>query len=316
MSGHGHDHGPLAGPISPTEVSDGIYAYIQNDGTWWINNTGFMVGATGVIAIDACSTVARTEALISTIKGVSSQPVRTLVNTHHHGDHTFGNFLFDSATIVGHEKMRDAIAAFGVPGAKMTDPYFTPVEWGAVELAPPTLTFSDRVRVWVDDMPCDVIYVGTPAHTTNDSVVWIPERKVLFCGDLLFNGGTPFLVQGSIAGAREALKLIDSLGAETIVPGHGPIATPALIPKVDAYLAFVQDLAAKGHAAGIAPLELARDTDLGEFEELTDNERIVGNLHRAYSEIEGTALGTPLDVAMIFEQMVAYNGGKPLTCLA
>ena len=173
MSGHGHDHGPLAGPISATEVSDGIYAYIQNDGTWWINNTGFMVGSTGVIAIDACSTVARTEALISTIRGVSAQPVRTLVNTHHHGDHTFGNFLFDTATIVGHERMRDAIAAFGLPGAKMTDPYFTPVEWGPVQLAPPTLTFSDQVRVWVDDIePTLHDYIAIPCVSVSFDPDW------------------------------------------------------------------------------------------------------------------------------------------------
>jgi len=313
VSGHAHDARPLPPPSDATEVSDDVFAYIQGDGSWWINNTGFLVGSRGVVAVDACSTVARTEALLRTIRGISPLPVRTLVNTHHHGDHTFGNFLFDTATIVGHEGVRAAMAAFGPPRSA---PFFTEVDWGEVELEPPFVTFTDRVRVWVDDLPCDVIHVGTPAHTTNDSVVWIPERRLLFSGDLLFNGGTPFLVQGSVSGAREALRLIADLGAQTIVPGHGPIATPELIGEVDAYLAFVQRVAADGHAAGASPLDLARETDLGEFAGLTDPERIVGNLHRAYAELDGRPPGSPLDVYAVLAEMVEFNGGRPLTCRA
>ena len=146
--------------------------------------------------------------------------------------------------------------------------------------------------------------------------MWIPERKVLFSGDLLFNGGTPFLVQGSISGARVALEYIKSLDAETIVPGHGPIAGPDLIDSVDSYLEFVQESARAGYAAGLTPLEMARALDLGPFAELSDAERIVGNLHRAYSEVAGDPPGTRIDAAAALADMVEFNGGQPLTCLA
>ena len=76
------------------EVSAGIYAYVQPDGTWWINNTGFLVGPQGVISVDTCSTQRRTQAYRDAIAAVTPAPVRTVVNTHHHGDHTFGNCLF------------------------------------------------------------------------------------------------------------------------------------------------------------------------------------------------------------------------------
>ena len=82
------------------EVGDGIFAYIQPDGTWWINNTAFLVGRRGVAAIDACATEARTRGFLDAIRSRTTAPVRTLVNTHHHGDHTHGNCLFDTATIV------------------------------------------------------------------------------------------------------------------------------------------------------------------------------------------------------------------------
>ncbi|WKX68963.1 MBL fold metallo-hydrolase [Streptomyces sp. XD-27] len=313
MSSSTHD---VTAPAAPRveEVAADIYAYVQPDGTWWINNTGFLVGKRGVISVDACATERRTRAYLDAIKAVTPQPVRTLVNTHHHGDHTFGNHLFRGATIVGHEGVRAGIRDWGRPRSA---PYWTDVEWGDIQLEPPFLTYTDGVTLWVDDLRCEVRHVGTAAHTTNDSIVWIPERRVLFCGDLLFNGGTPFLVQGSLAGAVSVLEdVIRPLGAQTIVAGHGPVAGPELIDTVLGYLRFVQDTAARGRAAGLTPLETARETDLGPYAELADRERIVGNLHRAYAELEGAAPGAPMDARRALDDMIAYNGGRPLSCYA
>jgi cyclase len=287
-----------------------VFAYVQPDGTWWINNTGFLVGRRRVTAIDACATERRTRALLAAIERVSPAPVRTLINTHHHGDHTFGNHLFADATIVAQDNARDALLAFGTPGKL---PFWDAVDWGHVELAPP---FQHRVTHWVDEMRCEVVHPGTPAHTTNDSVVWLPEARVLFSGDLIFNGGTPFLLMGSPAGALEACAFVREFGAATIVPGHGPICGPEAIEEVEAYIRFVLDVARRGHDAGLTPLAAARETDLGRFAELTDPERLVGNLHRAYAEIEGEARGAPIDLVAALTDMVTYNGGRPLTCRA
>jgi cyclase len=134
----------------------------------------------------------------------------------------------------------------------------------------------------------------------------------------VFNGGTPFLLMGSVAGCVEVLEqVVLPLGARTIVPGHGPVfeGTAPIEATLD-YLRFVLDLAARGRAAGVSPLEAARDTDLGRFAGWPDAERIVGNLYRAYAELDGTPRGGPIDVVGALTDMVAYNGGRPLTCLA
>ncbi|ANP51463.1 cyclase [Streptomyces griseochromogenes] len=314
MSSVHHDVGLLP-PPRVEEVSEDVFAYIQPDGSWWINNTGFLVGRRGVISVDACSTVRRTQAYLDAIGTVTPQPVRTLINTHHHGDHTFGNHLFGGATIVGHEATRSSIIEWGGPGAAAA--FWTEVEWGDVEIEPPFLTYTDGVTVWSDDLRADVRHVGTPAHTTNDSIVWLPERGLLFSGDVLFNGGTPFLLQGSVAGAVQVLEeVIKPLGATTIVPGHGAVAGPELIDDVLGYLRFVQATARAGRDAGLTPLETARETDLGPYADLLDSERIVGNLHRAYADLEGGPLGRRIDAAAALGDMVTYNGGRPLTCLA
>nr|BFE80945.1 hypothetical protein GCM10020093_035460 [Planobispora longispora] len=105
--------------------------------------------------------------------------------------------------------------------------------------------------------------MGVAAHTTNDSIVWIPERRVLFSGDLVFNGGTPFVLMGSVPGALRVLDDLEALGPQTIVPGHGGVCGPGAIDRVRGYLRFVLDTAERGRKAGLSPLETARETDLG-----------------------------------------------------
>jgi cyclase len=311
MSASRHDH-PELGPAQLAEVADRVFAYIQPDGSWYINNTGFVAGRASVISIDACSTERRTRAYLDQIAAVTPVPVSTLVNTHHHGDHTYGNSLFGAVTIVGHEKCRAAVIAGGLPG---NSGLFDPVDWGEVTLAPPTLTFTDRIRLWSDDRPVEVSYVGQAAHTTNDSLVWLPEQEVLFCGDLLFNGGTPFVLMGSVRGAIDVLTtVVAPVPATIIVPGHGAPCGRELIGTVVGYLEFVLATARQGLAAGLSPLELARDTDLGEYAGWLDRERIVGNLHRAYSDLDPAH--PRVDLAGALRDMVAYNGGVPLSCYA
>lgn len=320
MSASGQPH--PTGPGRLQEVSEQIYAYVQPDGTWWINNMGMLAGRSRTTAIDSSSTVQRTEEFRAAIAATTSAPLSTLINTHHHGDHTNGNFLFPEATIVAHEECRRLIVQDGSAGIKnlqkagiWANPDGGP-EWGDIEAAPPFLTYLDGVNLYVDELLCEVRYIGMPAHTTNDSIIWIPDRQVLFSGDLLFNGGTPFLLMGSVSGAMEAVSSLRRYPVQTILPGHGPVCGPEVIDQVLAYLTFVMDLATHGHADGITPLELACDTDLGEFAGLSDPERIVGNLHRAYLELGGAPRGASIDGPAALGDMITYNGGKPLTCLA
>ncbi len=290
---HMPDHIELP-PPRVEEVSEGVYGYIQLDGSWGLNNTGFIVGSDRVTAIDTCFTERRSRAFRDAIRSVSGLPVRALVNTHHHGDHTHGNFVFrGEAMIIGHELCRKEVIEAGLG----TKALFPGVDWGEIEVTPPSVIFENWMALCVDDLRIDLIYVG-PAHTTNDIIVWLPERRVLFAGWL------------------EALERLRSLDAERIVPGHGDICGLEAIHDVAAYLRFVQEVARNGYEAGIGPLEAAQETDLGRFAELVDRERLVGNLHRAYSELRGEPRGAPLPLPQAVADMVAYNDGQMPRCLA
>src|SRR5581483_5064174 len=123
-SAHVPDHVEIPPPVLQ-EVSKGVYAYVQLDGSWGLNNSGFLVGHDGITVIDTCFTERRTRAFLDAIRSVSDAPLRTLVNTHHHGDHTHGNYLLPAATIIGHELCRKVVISTGVA----TSSLFPGVDW-------------------------------------------------------------------------------------------------------------------------------------------------------------------------------------------
>jgi cyclase len=298
-------------PPAVHSLGKGFHAFVQLDGSWGLNNAGIHIGERGVTLVDTAFTVRRGIALRDAISARTDKPVQTIVNTHHHGDHTYGNFLFPAATIIGHDLCRNAV----IEGGLETKEWFPGVEWGDIEVVPPAVTFGQSIDVYCDDDRATLRYLG-PAHTSNDVIMWVPDRSLLFAGDLLFNGGTPFVVMGSVQGLIDALTAISDLAPATIVPGHGAVCDAEVITGQLAYLRFVQEQAKAGYQAGDEPLEVARRIDLGEFAAWTDAERLVGNLHRAYSELRGEPLGTPLDYDLVIDDMVRFNHGKPLRCLA
>ncbi len=312
MSTSHHDH-PELPPPHVDEVADGVFAYVQPDGSWFINNTGFVRGERTVLSIDTCSTERRTRAYLAELSRVAGDAPRTLVNTHHHGDHTNGNCLLPFSTVIGHRRCRDEILRAGI-----LDPsgLFEPVEWGELTPAPPFVVFDQHLTVFVDDTAVELLHLTTSAHTACDVVAWLPGRRVLFAGDLVFAGCTPFVLMGSVAGSLEALDRIMELEPEVVVPGHGPPCDIATVIRCGEYLRSVQTHAERAFASGISPLEAARHFDLAPFEDLLDPERLVGNLHRAYAELSGVRGGDDIDYLAAFGDMVTLNGGRPLRCLA
>ena len=130
---------PPLGPPRVDEVADGVYAYVQPDGTWWINNTGFVVGTPGVLCIDTCATERRTRAFLAAVDAVAG-PVA------HPGQHPpprrphHGNCLFPFATIIGHERCRRGVLDVGI---RDPTPVWEALDWGDLTAGPPFVTFDD-----------------------------------------------------------------------------------------------------------------------------------------------------------------------------
>ncbi|WP_432061348.1 MBL fold metallo-hydrolase [Streptomyces sp. S1] len=299
--------------LGPERVADDVHAWVQPDGGWCLNNAGVVVGDRSVLLVDTAATRARAERLRDAVRGLTPLPVRTVVNTHHHGDHTHGNLVFAAgAVVVSHERTRAEMAERGLALTKV----WPDADWGDLDVVLPDLTYADSLSVHLGGgRTAELLHPG-PAHTTNDTAVWLPDREVLFAGDLLMSDCTPFALMGSVRGLVRAVGRLRALGARRIVCGHGPVCGPEVFGVTEAYLARVLDLAAYGLRRGRDPLAVAREAGYGEFAELRDPERLVANLHRAYAELEGAPEGAYLPSAPVFREMVELNGGRPLTCLA
>ena len=297
------------------EVAPQCYAYVQPDGTWWINNTGCVISDDGITLIDTCSTEQRTVDMLAAVRGLSEAPLRHVVNTHHHGDHTHGNYLTSPAAIIGHSSCRSMMVATGIEHYTMA---FEQPAWGPLQFVAPSITFTGRLDVWAGDLRIELHDMDGAAHTTNDVVAWVPERGVLYTGDLVFHQGTPFVLMGSVTGSLRSLDRLRSFGAITVVPGHGPVCGPEVFDEIEAYLRFVLGLAASARRNSASAFDAATSVwgDLGPFAKLTDPERLVGNLHRAMAELDGLEEGGRMNIGAAIADMVRLNGGALLRCCA
>ncbi|GAA4558729.1 MBL fold metallo-hydrolase [Planotetraspora kaengkrachanensis] len=292
------------------EIVEGVFAWVQPDGTWWINNAGAVSGPDGTIVVDTCATEVRTRRFLAAVGAATGDaPLTMAVNTHLHGDHTYGNSLLPSSTVlIGHEAMREGLLTD--PIIDGCPPVWQPVpDWGGVTRRVPSVVLRSDLTLFTGSRRVDLLHPGYSAHTTGDVVAWLPEERVLFTGDLIFHGVTPLVFMGSVEGAIASLGWLADFGADHVVPGHGPLidgaALPGVLADVERYLQLVLRTARTGLDEGLTPLEAAQRCDLGEFAAWPDAERLVLNLHRAYAD----AAGRPFDLLEAIGDAVRYNGG-------
>ena len=180
------------------------------------------------------------------------------VNTHFHGDHTFGNRPLRECGLIVASAQTHALSA----AAQLQLCGLWPdSDWGTIETCLPDVTFRESMELWDGD---DVIELREfrNAHTASDVAVWDPRRRVLYAGDLLMNAVTPFFLMGNARGSLAALKSLWALQPEWIVPGHGPVGGPEIIEQNLAYLRWCLDYGEESWSSGWRPLEAAQRADL------------------------------------------------------
>jgi len=296
-----------------------VYACLQDDRGLGYSNSG-LVDRGGGLVVDTFWDLPHTRRLLATYAEVWARPAERVVNTHHNGDHCWGNQLFPGAEIIGHRLCRDRFEAAGTPAglellkAAAAKPDADPgvAEFGrrlaawdfsGIELTPPTTVVDERLELDLDGFAAHLLYVG-PAHTAGDVIVHLPEQGVLFAGDILFRLCTPIGWEGTTDAWCRALDRIVGLGPEIVVPGHGPVCGVEGAQEMKAYLEYVLSECRRLREAGLSPLEAARKIDLGPFADWTEPERLYFNVARAYRELEGQPWDAAFDPIELFGGMV------------
>jgi glyoxylase-like metal-dependent hydrolase (beta-lactamase superfamily II) len=302
-------------------IAGDVYACLQEDkGLGW-SNSG-LINRGGGLVVDTFWDLAHTRQLIEQYSRVWSAPTRRLVNTHHNGDHCWGNQLFEAAEIIGHRRCAEALAKDSpemlqavVETVDSDNPALADLarqlsDWDfrGIEITPPTTLIDDRLSLDLEGVQVDLIHVG-PAHTEGDVIVHLPEHRVVYAGDILFRLCTPIGWEGTFDRWCEALDFIVGLDPEVIVPGHGPLCGVEGPQEMKAYLEYVRAEAKVAFDAGLGRLEAARRIDLGPYASWTEPERIVSQVERAFRELRGEPYDAPIDSAALFADMYAYREG-------
>jgi len=230
--------------IKAEKVAEGVYMLTGAGG-----NIGLSVGRSGTYVIDD-QFAPLTDKILAAIRAITPDPVRFVINTHLHGDHTGGNENLGKAgaLVVAHENVRRRMSA------EQFSATFNRTTPASPEGALPVVTFTEAVTFHWNGDEIRVHHVA-PAHTDGDSIVRFVKADVVHMGDLFFNGGYPFIdtssggrVDGVIAAAEETLAAV---GEKTrIIPGHGPLATRADLQSYRDTLTLLRDRIAKLKAEG------------------------------------------------------------------
>lgn len=225
-----------------TKIADNVYSYVDIKAASPQNsfgaNAGIIIGKDGIIVVDTLISAKEATRFIQDIRKISDKPIKYVINTHYHLDHSFGNSGFErmGTVIISHAADKANLMSSGEATLKNAKAYgLTEDDMAGTKIAYPVLSFTDSLQIDLGDQKVDLIYTG-PSHTGGSILVYLSDKKVLFAGDILFTGYHPFIADGDIEGWLKTLDTIMALDILTIIPGHGPVSRKQDVRDMKDYL--------------------------------------------------------------------------------
>ncbi len=267
------------------EVGNDAFAFVQEGGGMCVANAGLIVGPESCIVIDALFTPSMTQAFQTEIKRVTNKPVRLLVNSHHHIDHTLGNALFPEAQIVSHVNARSEQERNGLSLLERLQPTIPDLvaEAEGIELRLPDITFEGTLTLNLGDREVRLQHLGR-GHTIGDIIVTLPDEDIMYTGDLAFHRVTPLAFEGHIGDWLAVCYRIADRTPKTIVPGHGPVGDMSEFRKMSGYLTTIRQQAKASFDEGKSEEIAVSEIDLGDYASWTEPQRLGMNVARLYLE--------------------------------
>jgi cyclase len=216
-----------------------------------ICNRGLINQGGSVLVVDSGIGIAEAAPLRAAAQERRKEGALYLFNTHPHGDHVYGNQVFADSPIIAHENVRQDLVN---NGTQMLANWQQNPRMAAfvsdLLITPPTITFEEKATLFIGEIEVQLLYLGI-AHSPSDSVAWLPQSRTLFTGDLLFNAIVPAMPPGTnTANWVHALEQLEQLGAVHVIPGHGPIQTPAALTELHHWFITLRTLVGEAITSG------------------------------------------------------------------
>lgn len=303
------------------KIAGGCYAWLQPDGSWGKSNAGLVSSGKDGLLVDTLYDLTLTAEMLSAIKeNDPTRQIKTVVNTHSNGDHCNGNSLLPEADIISSVAAKEGMKkespqmmaqllkqapAMGAVGKYFVEA-FGCYDFASVEQRLPTSTFTGELTLALGNKQVQLSEVG-PAHTEGDVMVYVPDNKVVFTGDILFIDDHPIMWAGPTKNWLKACDKIIAMDVDIVVPGHGPITDKRGVEQIKGYFEYLYGEAKTRFDKGMPIVEAALDiADQHKYKDWSISERLAVNVATMYREFAGD--DKPANLLQLFGLMVEVHG--------
>lgn len=287
-------------PLEPVAIGEGVYAFlgepgepaVANGGN--VSNSGFIVGANGIVVVDTGASYRHGLAMLEAIAQVSGKPVKLVIITHAAPEFLFGSAAFTErgAALLAHAKSAELMARRCATCLENLTRVLGPEMMAGSRLVVPERTLADSTAISTGGHELELLYFGWAA-TPGDLAIFDRTSGVLFAGALVWNQRVPEMRDGRIASWLSALQRLEALPIHTLVPGHGPLGGVETIARTRAYL---RDLDARVRELYRSGASLPETLDLSDLPEYRDWDMYPAqhrrNAQQRYLELEVEELGS------------------------
>ena len=271
------------------KIKDGIFVYAGRPSD---SNCTIIQTQEGVALIDSGNTPPDSVAVMKAVKQLTSQPVRLLINTEPHADHTTGHFIFSPPAVIvaaagAGESMRNA---YDPERAKkmMADPGELGAASKGYRLITPHVEYRDKATINVGERTLELFYLKN-VHSEADTAIWLPKERVLFTaasvGVKRFNNLRPFV---SIPDTLAAIKMMKALNPEVVIPGHGDPGTVKILDDMERYYNSLLDRVRQMVKQGKSLDEIKKELRIEGTDDWEGKDRFPNNVEAAYRAVTGS----------------------------